>query len=207
MRILFQGDSITDCSRGGDKLGMGYALMVTAALTKDGTAHECINRGVSGHRVVDLLARWKRECINLKPDYMSILIGVNDVWHELSDNPNGVSAELFEKVYDLMLEQTFAGCPGIKVVLMEPFVVHGPATDVNWDFLNGEVALRREAVRRLAKKYNLSTIPLQDIFDEAIQNVAPASHWSGDGVHPSPAGHALITEHWIAKFRELTEKD
>lgn len=204
MRILFQGDSITDCSRG-NGLGMGYALLSSAAITKDGTAHECINRGVSGHRVVDLLARWRRECTNLKPDYMSILIGVNDVWHELNDNPNGVDAVLFEKVYDLILELTFQHCPAMTVVLMEPYLLHGPATDENWDVFNGEVSLRRAAVRRLAKKYNLNTIPLQDIFDDAIQNVAPASHWSSDGVHPTPAGHALIAEHWVAKFKELTE--
>lgn len=206
MRILFQGDSITDCGRG-DRLGMGYALLSAAAITKDGTAHECINRGVGGHRVVDLLARWRRDCTNLKPDYMSILIGVNDVWHELNENPNGVSAALFEKLYDLMLELTFEHCPDVTVVLMEPYVLHGPATDDNWDVFNSEVALRREAVRRLAKKYNLHTIPLQDIFDDAIKNIAPASHWTGDGVHPTPAGHALIAEHWVAKFNELTKKD
>jgi len=204
MRIVFQGDSITDCGRG-NGLGTGYAYLSTAAITKDGDAHECINRGISGNRIVDLLARWRRDCVNLKPDYLSILIGVNDVWHEFNDNPQGVDAELFERVYDIVLEQTFKFCPNVKVVLLEPYVLHGPATDPNWDVFNTEVTLRREAVRRLAKKYALPTIPLQEIFDNAVATVAPAAHWSGDGVHPTPAGHALIAQHWVAKFQELTE--
>lgn len=205
MRIVFQGDSITDCGRG-NGLGTGYAYLSTAAITKDGEAHECINRGVSGNRIVDLLARWHRDCINLRPDYLSILIGVNDVWHEFNDDPKGIDAALFERVYDIVLEQTFKACPDVKVVLLEPYVLHGPATDGNWDAFDAEVALRRDAVRRLAEKYDLPTIPLQEIFDNAVKNVAPAAHWSGDGVHPTPAGHALIAEYWVAKFKELTEK-
>ncbi len=203
MRIVFQGDSITDCHRG-DGLGTGYAFLCAAALGREeAVAHEIYNRGVGGHRIVDLLAHWRRDGVNLKPDYLSILVGVNDVWHELHEDPNGVPADLFEKIYDIMLEETFRYCPDTTVVLMEPYVTHGKFTNEKWDIFDKEVALRREAVRRLAKKYQLPLIPLQQVFDDAITEDKPAPYWTVDGVHPTPAGHALIAEQWLKTFRDL----
>ncbi len=201
MNIVFQGDSITDCSRG-NGFGAGYAMMCTAELTgAEPGKYVCYNRGIGGNRVTDLLARWKKDCLNLEPDFLSIHIGVNDVWHEL-DFKNGVNVELYEAVYDLLLAHTFKMRPNIKIMLMDPFVMHGPSTEEHFEYFSKEVALRREVVSRLAKKYNLPVIPLQDIFDEACKR-APDSCWTGDGVHPSPAGHALIAKHWLAKFHEL----
>lgn len=201
MNIVFQGDSITDCGRGGG-LGAGYAMLCTAELTANEPGkYVCHNRGIGGNRVTDLLARWKKDCLNLEPDYLSIHIGINDVWHELGGQ-NGVDAELFEATYDLLLAYTFRMRPGIKVVLMDPFVMPGPATNEHFDYFVKEVALRREAVSRLAKKYDLPVIPLQDIFDQACKR-APVECWTGDGVHPTAGGHALIAKHWLAKFNEL----
>ena len=93
MKILFQGDSITDCGRSRENninVGTGYALLVKSALGfEEPAAHEFLNRGISGNRIVDVYARIKKDIINLKPDVMSLLIGVNDVWHETGDSPNG----------------------------------------------------------------------------------------------------------------------
>lgn len=201
MNIVFQGDSITDCGRG-NGLGTGYALLCTAALTAENPGeYTCCNRGIGGNRVTDLLARWKQDCINLEPDYLSILIGINDVWHEVGSK-NGVDAALFETVYDMLLPQVKAARPDIKIVLMEPFVLPGPATKENWEYFDTQTELRRQAIRRLAKKYDLPTIPLQEIFDEACKR-APAECWTGDGVHPTPGGHALIAKHWLQQFHKL----
>lgn len=201
MQIVFQGDSITDCGRG-NGLGSGYAFLCTAALSRETPGvHQYFNRGIGGNCVVDLLARWKRDCLNLNPDYLSILIGSNDVWHEIGQQ-TGVDVPLFEQVYDLLITQTLQAFPAIKMVLMEPYVLPGTATQEHWETFDREVALRREVVRRLAEKHALPTIPLQDIFNEAMK-LAPASCWAQDGVHPTPAGHALIAEHWLKTFHAL----
>ena len=108
MRILFQGDSITDCGRNRQQLsslGSGSAMMVKGQLGLEYPAeHEYINKGVSGNRSVDLYARIKADILNLKPDFMSILLGVNDVWHEYDGN-NGVDADKYYKIYSMLIGQ------------------------------------------------------------------------------------------------------
>nr|WP_300831234.1 SGNH/GDSL hydrolase family protein [uncultured Acetatifactor sp.] len=199
MRYLFQGDSITDCGRGDYSnpyaTGCGYPRLLEADLmAKDGNC-EVMNCGISGNRVVDLLARWKKDCLNLKPDVITILIGVNDVWHELGEC-NGVDTPLFEEVYRILLRETKAALPDARIVLMGAYVMHGPATDPEWETFNGEVGARREATRRLAEEFGTVYVDLQQVFDEA-QKKFPASRWSGDGVHPTAAGHEIIARAWM----------
>lgn len=198
MRYLFQGDSITDCGRGdyGNPYatGCGYPRLLEADLTaRDGTC-EVMNCGIGGNRVVDLLARWKRDCLNLEPDVITILIGVNDVWHELG-NHDGVSAALFEEVYRILLRETYAALPQTKVILMGAYVMPGPATTLDWEVFSGEVAARREVTRKLAEEFGLTYVDLQQAFDEA-QKKFPAQRWTGDGVHPTAAGHEVIAIAW-----------
>ena len=120
-RILFFGDSITDCGRARDndiRLGDGYANMVSATL---GAAYpqkyEFINRGIGGDRIVDLYARIKIDLINLKPDYLSILIGINDVWHEIQSQ-NGVDNKKFKKVLSMLIEEVKEALPDIKIIML-----------------------------------------------------------------------------------------
>ena len=100
--ILFQGDSITDAGRNRENdanLGVGYPTLIKGELGFEEPGEFCfLNRGIGGNRIVDLYARIKMDIINLKPDVMSILIGVNDVWHDFSMH-NGVDAEKFYKIY------------------------------------------------------------------------------------------------------------
>lgn len=209
--VLFQGDSITDAGRSREhdhNPGFGYPDMVAGKLGYQYPfAYTFYNRGISGNRVVDLYARIKRDMILLKPDYMSILIGINDVWHELMDH-NGVDAEKFEFVYGLLIEELLRELPGLKLMLMEPFVLSGSATASTeenpgrWEYFREETDLRRAAVKRLAQKYNLAFVPLQDKFT-AVNADAPEGYWLQDGVHPTPAGHGLITEAWIEAFEKL----
>ncbi len=214
--ILFQGDSITDAQRNREwdqYAGSGYVTMIKGEFGFEyPDRFEFCNRGISGNRVVDLYARIKKDAINLAPDYLSILIGVNDVWHEHS-NRNGVSAEKFERIYDMLIEEVKEALPGIRIILMEPFVLEGEhtcATETDthrWQYFHDEVALRAAATKRLAEKYQLPFVELQSAFDHACER-ADASYWLFDGVHPTAMGYELIAREWTCVFKQhyLSEK-
>lgn len=210
--IVFQGDSITDTGRNRENdnnKGFGYANMVSGELgANEPYQYVFYNRGISGNRVVDLFARMKVDMINLKPDIMSILIGVNDVWHEYT-RKNGVSAEKFELVYDLMIEELLRELPGLKLMILEPFVLPGSATQNSeehpdrWEFFSREVPLRAQAARRLAEKYHLPFIPLQEMFNKVNGDTPAPGYWLRDGVHPTAAGHTLIKRAWLEAYKTL----
>jgi len=206
MRILFQGDSITDADRSrqdDSRLGVGYPRLVEAALgLEEAGEHEFFNRGISGNRIVDLYARIKADIINLKPDLMSILIGVNDVWHEIYENPNGVDADKFFKIYSMLIEEIKEALPNIKIMILEPFVLPGCSTVENWDYFSTEVPKRALMAKKIAEKYSLPFIPLQKGFD-ALSTKAPYEYWLGDGVHPTAKGHEFIKTEWIKAFKNL----
>lgn len=211
-KILFQGDSITDVCRsrtnpnGADGMGCGYPLLVKARLGFDCPGeYEIENRGISGNRVVDLYARIKCDMLNVAPDCLSILIGVNDVWHDLGDCPNGVSAPKFERVYDMLLDEVQEALPNVRLMILEPFVLPGTATKVEeeparWAFFASEVPLRAQAARRVAERHGATFIPLQARFDEACRLAEPG-YWLRDGVHPTPMGHELIAREWMKAFQ------
>lgn len=209
--VLFYGDSITDACRREDLfcgMGAGYATMVSGELSAEyPNEYEFKNMGIGGNRVVDLYARIKSDFLNLKPDYASIYCGVNDSWHEILYN-NGVDTKKFEMVYGFMLDEILEALPNIKLILIAPYVVEGNCTcntDEMPDRLGRfrvDVAEKAEAVKRIAKKYNLPLIEMQPIIDEACKIAAP-DYWTTDGVHPKPAGHTLIKNAWIKEFKKL----
>ena len=208
MRILFQGDSITDCYRvkEGDgldlRMGMGYAMLCQAELMcQEPNKYEVMNRGISGNRINDLYARIKKDIINLKPDVMSILIGVNDVWHEFGEQ-NGVDADKYFKIYSMLIEEVKEALPDIKIMILEPFCLKERGNDAYWDEFKVEVAKRGKMAKKVAEKFNLPFIPLQGKFDEAAK-LAPNAYWLVDGVHPTAAGHFLIKNEWIKAFKNL----
>lgn len=198
--LLFQGDSITDAGRNRDLteankgLGGGYANITSADIlaAKPGLGLKCYNRGCSGHRVVDLYARWRVDTINLKPDVLSILIGVNDTWHGFMSN-NGVEVPRYEQVYRLMLDYTKQQLPDITLVLCEPFVLGCGVVQPDWI---PEVKARGEVVRKLAEEFRAVFVPFQSLFDDLLKQ-APAEYWLHDGVHPTPAGHHAMAQLWL----------
>ena len=210
--ILFQGDSITDCGRNREEItsiGVGYAHMVKGHLGCEYPGkYEFVNKGISGNRIVDVYARIKADIINLKPDYMSLLIGVNDVWHELGGQHNGIKADKFEMIYDMLIAEVLEALPNVKIVIFEPFVLEGSSTRATeeepnrWDYFRTEVSLRATAAKRIAEKYNIPFVELQSLFDNACEQ-APTSYWLSDGVHPTPMGHWLIKNAWMNAFKEL----
>ena len=204
-RILFQGDSITDCGRARDRdsyVGNGYASLVKASLNIDYPGeYEILNRAVSGNRIVDLYARIKADLINLKPDILSIHIGVNDVWHEV-EAKNGVDAEKFEKIYDMLLTEVKEALPDVKIILLGAYVTKSSATEKCWDVFSTEVAKRAESAKRLSEKHGCVFVDIQKKFDEAIAK-RPEPYWTAEGVHPTEAGHELMKRAWMGAFEAI----
>ena len=204
--FLFQGDSITDADRNRSNdhhFGTGYPNIVAGRIEKNHPGEiTCVNKGVSGDRSVDMLARINRDLLYYKPDYLSVLIGVNDVWHELGEKPNGITADDYEEYLDMFVRKVLKALPNIKIFILEPFVLKGFATvDENnphrWEYFSTEVPKRAERAKKIAEKYGLCWIPLQDKFNEVSNNSDP-SIWLADGVHPAPAGHTLIADQLLA---------
>jgi lysophospholipase L1-like esterase len=200
--ILFQGDSITDGGRGkkadqSQMLGQSYPMLIAAECSAHFPEQKLhfLNRGVSGNVLPDLAKRWQTDTLDLKPDVLSILIGVNDVWHNFNDKKE-VPYEACEKIYDQLISDTTNALPNIKIVLCDPFILPGTANKTNWNEWQPAVERMRGIVERLSKKYNLPVVHFQKMFDAAVKQ-APAEYWIHDGVHPTFAGHQLMTDEWL----------
>jgi len=203
--ILFQGDSITDAGRARDNqnandlagLGRGYAFHAAGLL------HEALpdgklavhNRGIGGNRVTDLQQRWQVDTLDVKPNVLSVLIGVNDTWHGTgSGEPeNGVPLDRYELVYRQILTEAKDHLPGLKLVLCEPFILPWGAVNDLWF---PEFVERREIVKKLAHEFGAVFVPFQSVFDKAQGRGAPEA-WAADGVHPTLAGHMLLAKTWF----------
>jgi len=201
--IVFQGDSITDFwrdkkdQRPNDPLGFGPGYVFLAASTlldhfaeKDLTIY---NRGISGNKVFQLADRWEKDCLELNPRLLSILIGVNDYWH-MHDGKYDGTIETYENDYRALLKRTKAALPDVKLVIGEPFaVLGGSAVDDSWF---PAFDAYRKVARKLAKEFEAIFIPYQSVFDEASKRVGP-KYWTADGVHPSVAGCHLMAAAWL----------
>jgi len=204
--VLFQGDSVTDNGRSrtalgannAGALGNGYPLLVASAMLRDQPKAdwEFFNRGVSGNKVPDLEARWEVDALAIKPDVLSILIGINDYWHTKTKAYTATAAE-FETQFNALIARTKAALPNARLVIMEPFVMKVGSVDDSWYPAFPE---RQAIVARIAKRVSATWVPLQAAFDSAARDTGPA-HWAADGVHPTPAGHALIADRWRATVK------
>ena len=201
--VVFQGDSITDGGRDRAVLGpndaAGFGSSYAAILMRDiRAAHPEVpwrfyNRGISGNKLPDLQARWATDTIALRPDILSILAGVNDYWHKRSFGYTGTTAD-YENQYRSLLTETRTALPNVTLVVLEPFVLRTGAVDATWF---PEFDERRAAAARVATAVGARFVPLQGAFDARAAQTGPET-WAKDGVHPTPAGHALIAEQWRA---------
>ena len=201
--ILFQGDSITDSGRKKDdnlfnnptSLGSGYVLQAAAEMlfTYADKDLKIYNKGISGNKVYQLADRWDKDCLDIKPDILSVLIGVNDYWHKHNGKYDGTVA-VYKKDLIALLERTLAASPNIKLVIGEPFAIKGvKAVDDTW---YPEFDTYRVAAKEIATQFNAVFIPYQKVFYEA-QKIAPGNYWTADGVHPTLAGTKLMAHAWL----------
>ncbi|RAV05616.1 SGNH/GDSL hydrolase family protein [Paenibacillus sp. YN15] len=198
--VLFQGDSITDTGRNRAdtySLGHGYAARISGKLGYElaESAPLFLNRGISGNRVSDLYARWNEDAIYLNPKRLSILIGVNDAWRIMNRLPEG-AGDRFESSYRHLLQITKEYLPDTGLILMEPFILNCGATQEQWEGWKSLIETYQTVVKQLAEENGAVFVPLQKAFDEAAKRTA-ATFWTGDGVHPTAAGHELISRVWI----------
>ena len=199
-RILCQGDSITDGNRGRNAdpnhiLGHGYQFIIAAKYGDDLANRNLtfINRGISGNKVSDLARRWPTDTIDLKPDLLSILVGVNDLNY-------GVPTEEYERQYDQLLADTVRALPNVRLVLGEPFGLPVGGKKNDWEHYRARLVERDEIVNRLGRKYHAPVVHYQQMFEAAARR-ASANHWIWDGIHPTYSGHQLMADEWVRTVR------
>ena len=201
-RLLFQGDSITDMKWGRNQkdrnhyLGHSYVYLIAARLGVDmpEASLDVYNRGMSGNKVGDLRRRWQKDAIDMKPDLISILVGVNDVIR----TEGFVDIKAWEADYRFILDASHRANENLRLVLLDPFVqscgkLSEPDVYRKW---RDQVETMIPIVGQLAKDYDAVHIKTQDIFDAAAKSVS-AEQWIWDGVHPLPQGHELIARNWL----------
>ncbi|QBD76536.1 GDSL family lipase [Ktedonosporobacter rubrisoli] len=200
--VLFQGDSITDAGR--DRLdprsmGAGYAMIASSwfqALYPSKNVN-FLNRGIGGDRAKDLLKRWQKDCLDLHPSWVSILVGINDTWRRYDSN-DPTSTQDYEDVYRSLLERTKAAL-NARLILCEPFVLSVSADRETW---REDLDPKIDVVRKLAREYGALYVPFDGLFAQAAAQ-RESAFWAADGVHPSPAGHALMAQAWLRAVNAL----
>ncbi len=200
-RLLLIGDSVTDCGRrrpvgegSPSALGDGYVAQVAAGLgpVRAERPIHVINMGISGHTVRDLAARWEGDVLALKPDWLSVMIGINDVWRQFDgrDPSAAVMPKEFERTYRSLVVRS---PPGLKrLVLMTPFYVQTLRTDPMRRRMDEYGAI----VRRLAADEGALLIDTQAALDRALERSDYAA-LAADRVHPTPAGHAILARAFL----------
>jgi acyl-CoA thioesterase-1 len=194
--FLFQGDSITDCDRSYDNdrnLGTGYVMMAARLFSARHPEKyvSFINRGLNGNKVNDLKKHWQKDCLDLRPDVLTILIGINDI-SKVFFLGRTTSDKSFEEDYRTILERTRNSIDA-KIVLMEPFILD---TNGNRLKLRKRLFPKIAITRKLVAEFDATLIPLSTVFLDAEKAKEPA-FWSSDGFHPTMEGHELIAESWI----------
>lgn len=193
--ILFIGDSITDVGRDrrdDDDLGEGYPALIADRCTESHQQLHFINRGIGGNRIRDLAHRWESDCLNLYPDVISILIGINDTFGH-SDGDHTTTTQTYEAEYRSILQRSRAAIPGVQFILIDPFLL--PVRDGQRE-LRQDLNSRITVVHRLADDVDATLVPADALLTRAAE-CTPARELCPDGVHPSPAGHSLLAHAWL----------
>ena len=202
--VLFQGDSVTDCGRTREAdlpLGNGYARKVADIYTKLFPQQQLtfINKGVSGSRSIDLLERYEADFKDCRPDFISLLIGVNDVWRRFDRNMPTTAQEFFDHC-DTYIHRLRSDFPQAKLMMLEPFVRYSLPDRRQWrDDLNEKI----EAYRFLAEKYADYYVPLDGLFTQWCCSGFTQEQLLPDGVHPSEQGHSLIAQEYLKTLHIL----
>jgi lysophospholipase L1-like esterase len=207
--FLFQGDSITDGNRGRDQndlnhvMGHGYAANIAARIGADFAQNDFhfYNWGISGNTVANLKDRWQADALAIKPDVLSILVGVNDTNAYIRNISAGDPLTQFETDYRAILTQSRQQNPDLLIVLGLPFVYPGTRTNEHFDLWKYSVNQRKQIVLKLAAEFNTVVVDYPAMFDKAIKDT-PVNYWIWDGVHPTVPAHELMAREWIKKVSE-----
>jgi lysophospholipase L1-like esterase len=211
-RILFTGDSITDGNRYkaeserwdlNHQIGHCYAYVVNALMGSEHPEQELqfINRGISGNRVIDLYGRIYEDMIELQPDIISILVGVND--GPLPDHKfHATGKKKYGQLYRMMLNEVKEELPETKLVICEPFVAEAGRRREDYKIWRECIDGYREEAASIAEEFGAIFVPLQDMFDEMCKKYTP-EYWIWDGVHPTENGHGLIAKRWMECTKSL----
>jgi len=190
--VEFIGDSVTDGNRLDDRelgLGHGYVRVIADALRPLGV--HVINRGTSANRTKDLLARWQPDCLDLRPDVLSIMIGINDTWRRYDEDdptPTEVFAENYRQLLTAAIDKLEA-----QIVLIEPWLLPVSPDQEAW---REDLDPKIDVVRNLVTEFGLTLLPLNDILRHEAES-AGSSELAWDGVHPTPQGHQAIARAWL----------
>ena len=213
MKILFQGDSLTDSGRDRNvtepntSLGMGYVNLLASRIVCDNPRAKVYNRGVSGNRICDMYARWIEDTLNIDFDILSVMNGINDIGFQLRMG-RGADKDKFRFVYDRMLYEVKEKKPDAKIVIIEPFLVKkylgedGGDIYNDWDLWHGQITERAGICKELAEKYNAIFVPLADEFDKLSTMYGP-DIWSMDCIHPTAPGHEVIARKWMETCKDI----
>ena len=202
MKILFQGDSITDAGRNREDyhdLGLGYPKYASE-LIRNGYPDidfEFVNLGISGDRTDSLVARWQTDAVDIQPDIISILIGINDVWHRVIDKAD-LPEQAFEDNYRFILTE-LKNKTKAKIIMLEPYLLYAPLTEALRDDLDKKI----QVVRKLAREFADVYIPTDGLFAAASVAGTEPLHWSIEGVHTTDEGARFIAEHYFAAVKKL----
>ena len=191
--IVMIGDSITDAGRRQIELGQGYVFIIASLLAEryPSLGLKVVNMGISGNTVKDLEARWEKDVIKQQPSWVSVSIGVNDVWRQLDSKGEGaVMVGEYEQVYRRLLTKTEEA--GSKMILMETTVIGESATDEG----NKKLKPYNAVIGKLAKEFGAILVKENCLWHKAIRE-NPGVKWTLDGVHPTPGGHGLMAKIWL----------
>lgn len=203
-RILFIGDSITDCGRSfnnDEDLGLGYVFLAgNLLLGKVPHLHlKVFNRGIGGNKLLDLEKRWETDCLAVNPDILTVFIGINDIWHNRT-NGTPIDQEYlndFDRRYRQLLVQMTEQNPAIQLILIQPFVLPILEDRLAW---KNELNLMNQIIANIANDFKAELIPLSDHFEQLLTESDPLEFTVEDGVHPTPVGHGVIANQWLNRI-------
>ncbi|SHG14003.1 Lysophospholipase L1 [Flavobacterium fluvii] len=207
--FLFQGDSITDGNRGRNAdpnhiMGHGYAYSIASCIGADFCKdnHHFINKGISGNTISDLEKRWQNDALDLNPDVISILVGINDVASEIDKKPTALNSAEFENKYRKLILDSMKTNSATVLVLCLPFVAPVGKRIADFEDWNKATIEKADCIQKLAKEYNAVLVNFPQVLERAIKK-APAEYWIWDGIHPTVPFHTLMAREWI---KEVSKK-
>lgn len=195
-KILCIGDSITDGDRRGSSapLGNGYVNLLRCLIQAryPEIALRFVNKGASGDTVRDLATRWERDVLAERPDWVSVMIGINDVWRLFSNMPyEAVLLPEYTRTLHKLLQEA-RNRAGARLIVMEPFMIEGDLSSP----MRRQVDRYRAAAHDAAAHVDAILVPTQQVFDTLLEHTLP-TQWSSDSIHPNGPGHAVIALAWL----------